>query len=87
MSRIIPVLQTKIYDSTSFKNLFIVIQKGIREKNIIGWSKDDQVQQFFDDIGMSGKVINTPDDQDYFSLITINVGGNKSDLYMESEIR
>jgi hypothetical protein len=86
LDRIIPVLQTKIYDSTSFKNLFVVIQNGIKEKNILGWSKDEKVQNFFDDIGMSGEVLDTADDQDYFSLISINVGGNKSDLYVETDI-
>ncbi|MFC1656321.1 DUF4012 domain-containing protein, partial [Patescibacteria group bacterium] len=86
IGRIIPQLQTKIYDSASFKSLFTVVQRGISQKYIMGWSKDENVQNFFHDIGMSGEVTTVKDDQDYFSLIAINVGGNKSDLYMNTEI-
>jgi hypothetical protein len=86
ISRIIPQLQSKIYDSASFKSLFTVMQQGISEKYIMGWSKDDKIQKFFHEIGMSGEVTATEDGQDYFSMIAINVGGNKSDLYMNTEI-
>lgn len=86
IGRIIPQLQSKIYDSASFKSLFTVVQQGIKEKYIMGWSKDENVQNFFHDIGMSGEVERTREGQDYFSLVSINVGGNKSDLYMDTEV-
>ncbi len=86
IGRIIPQLQSKIYDVASFKSLFTVIQQGISQKYIMGWSKDEKVQNFFRDIGMSGEVAKVENGQDYFSLIAINVGGNKSDLYMDTEI-
>jgi len=85
IQRLIPAMQLKVYDQASFKSLFTLIQQSINEKQILAWSKDDQVQAFFEDIGMSGEVTDTGDD-DYLSMITINIGGNKSDIYMKSEL-
>lgn len=86
IGRIIPSLQTAISEEASAKSLLTLIQNQIRDKDIMAWSKDEKVQQFFDDVGVSGRVPELPEDEDYFSLITINVGGNKSDRYMDASI-
>lgn len=86
IGRLIPAMQSKVYDQASFKSLFTLIQQSINEKEILAWSKDADLQAFFEDIGMGGLVANTTADEDYFSMITINIGGNKSDIYMKSEI-
>ncbi|MBN1495036.1 DUF4012 domain-containing protein [Candidatus Peregrinibacteria bacterium] len=86
LERLISVLKEKLYNQASFKTLFTLIQKGISEKQILAWSSDTQVQDFFKEIGIDGKIIQTADDEDFLNLISINIGGNKSDLYIESEI-
>lgn len=86
IGRIIPSLQEAINQNASIKSLLTLIQNQIRDKDIMAWSKDEQVQQFFDDVGISGRVTILPEDEDYFSLISINVGGNKSDRYIDSSI-
>jgi hypothetical protein len=86
LERLIDVLKEKLYDKASFKNLFALVQKGINEKQVLAWSKDEEVEAFFTEIGIDGKIENTPLDEDFFNLISINVGGNKSDLYIETEI-
>jgi len=86
LNRFIPVLQQKLYDKASFKNLFSVIQKGITEKQILAWSNDDQIENLFIEIGISGLIKQTPTDEDYLNVTAINIGGNKSDLYIQPEI-
>ena len=86
LNRFIPVLQKKLYDKASFKNLFSVIQKGISEKQILAWSKDEDIENLFNDIGISGLIKKTQADEDYLNLSAINIGGNKSDLYIQPEI-
>ena len=86
LEKLINVLKEKLYDKASFKNLFTLIQKGINEKQVLAWSKDAEIESFFKEIGIDGKILNTPDDEDFLNLISVNVGGNKSDLYIESEI-
>lgn len=86
LNRVIPALQSKIYGKASFKNLFVLIQNEIQKKNILGWSKDEKVQNFFNEVGMSSEMKKDTNSQDYFSLVTVNIGGNKSDMYIDSEI-
>ena len=86
ISRIIPSLQEVLNKEVSVKNLLMLIQKQIKNKDILAWSKDEKVQSFFDDVGVSGRVPQTPSDEDYFSLITTNIGGNKSDRYIDAHI-
>ena len=67
----------------NYQSLVELITSEISQKNILAWSKDPVVQEFYENAGVAGRV----DDKggnDYLSIITTNIGGNKSDLYMES---
>ncbi|MFC1810127.1 DUF4012 domain-containing protein [Patescibacteria group bacterium] len=86
LDRVMPKLQEKLTDEAYFKNIIAVIQKEIMRKNVLGWSKDDNIQHFFTEIGMSGNMTRLADDEDYFALSSINIGGNKSDMYLNTTI-
>ncbi|MBA4336918.1 hypothetical protein C0416_04075 [bacterium] len=86
IGRVIPSIQNAMSQKASAKSLLTLIQNQVRDKDIMAWSKDENIQRFFDDIGVSGRIEKTPNDEDYFSLISINVGGNKSDRYINSNI-
>jgi len=86
LDKVIPQLQQKLSDDAQFKNILAIITKEIQKKNIVGWSKDGNIQHFFSEIGMSAQVADLPNDEDYFSLSSINIGGNKSDLYLNTKI-
>ena len=86
LDKVIPQLQQKLSDDAQFKNILAIISKEIQQKNIVAWSKDDNIQHFFNEVGLSAEVAATPDDEDYFSLSSINIGGNKSDLYLQTKI-
>jgi hypothetical protein len=86
LDKVIPNLQKKLSDDAQFKNILAIISKEIQKKNIVAWSKDDRIQHFFSEIGMSAQIINPPKDEDYFSLNSINIGGNKSDLYLKTAV-
>jgi hypothetical protein len=86
INKLSKALKKKLYSGASFRSLFLAIKNGIEKKEILGWSKHKEVQEFFRDIGMSGEIKKTAINTDYFNLITINIGGNKSDLYIEPTI-
>ncbi len=86
LDRVIPNLQQKLSDDAQFKNILAIISQEIQKKNIVAWSKDDYIQHFFEEIGMSAEMTKLPDDEDYFSLSSINIGGNKSDLYLKTTV-
>ncbi len=86
LDRVIPAMQEKLTDEALFKNILAVIQKEVKHKNILAYSKNIHTQKFFEEVGVSGKITQTPADEDYFTLNAINIGGNKSDLYMNTSI-
>jgi len=86
IGRIIPAIQKAINKNVSIQSLFTLVQNQIRDKDIMAWSKDKKIQQLFDDIGMSGRITHVAKDEDYFNLVSINVGGNKSDKYINSSV-
>ncbi|MBD3156709.1 DUF4012 domain-containing protein [Candidatus Peregrinibacteria bacterium] len=86
IGRIIPSLQEALHKEASVKSVLTLIQQQIKNKDILAWSKDETVQTFFDDVGVSGRVPKLPSDEDYFSLIATNIGGNKSDRYIDADI-
>lgn len=86
INRIIPSLQEALNKEASVKSVLTLVQQQIKNKDILAWSKDETVQTFFDDVGVSGRVPKLPSDEDYFSLIATNIGGNKSDRYIDAHI-
>ncbi|MFC1600337.1 DUF4012 domain-containing protein, partial [Patescibacteria group bacterium] len=86
LDRVIPAMQTKLTEEGLLKNIIAVIQKEVKHKNVLAYSKNVHMQRFFEEVGVSGKITQTPDDEDYFTLNAINIGGNKSDLYMDTTI-
>lgn len=86
LDRVIPAMQEKLSDETLFKNILAVIQKEVKHKNVLAYSKNIHTQRFFEEAGVSGKITQTQGDEDYFTLNAINIGGNKSDLYMNTSI-
>ncbi len=86
LDRVIPELQKKLAHEAQFKNILAVITKEIQKKNIIAWSKNENIQHFFEEIGISATMPKIPEDEDYFSLSSINIGGNKSDIYLKTTV-
>lgn len=86
LDRVIPAIQEEISNPELLRNLIAVIKKEIQHKNILAYSKNVYMQHFFEEVGISGKITQTPEDEDYFTLNAINIGGNKSDLYMDTTI-
>lgn len=86
LGRVISGFESTVYDKASFESILALVQTGIRKKEILGWSKHERVQNLFVEIGMGAEVEKNTDSKDYFCLTSINVGGNKSDKYIHSEI-
>ena len=78
-------VQKKLAEEVSYEHLINLITDEIEKKNVLAWSKDPDVQTFFENVGIAGTV--DQDTTDYLSIITTNIGGNKSDLYMETSAK
>jgi hypothetical protein len=67
------------------KTLFDLTQKALKEKWILAYSSSPELQSFFKIIGGTGEVQH-PNTTDYLSVFSANVGGNKSDRFLQESL-
>lgn len=60
----------------------------VKRKDVQVYFKDEELQKFFEDLGGAGRVFEIPAawNGDYLAVVFGNVGGGKSDLYMEEKL-
>jgi len=62
------------------------IGNGLREKDVMMYFADQQLQQFVLDNGYAGQLKDQGSNNDYLSVITTNLGGGKTDNVIRQEI-
>ena len=67
--------------SVSFYDLSVLSSKLVREKHLQAYSSNEDIESFFDDYGLAGKISVDPN-SDYLNVIEISVGGNKTDRWI-----
>jgi hypothetical protein len=83
----INVFKEKLASSGNWKKTFNVLLKACARKTIMFYSRSEDVQALFDELGLSGKVIRTQPGEDYLDVIVTSIGGNKSDLFIQQSVR
>ena len=63
------------------------LYRAVQQKHILMYSPDPDIQALFDAAGISGRVRETHEREDYLSVINASVGGTKADKFMEENIR
>lgn len=63
--------------------LFQDIQDCLQGKQLLLYSKDQNVQQRISDLGFAGSIL--PADYDYLDIVNSNLGGTKTDLSMDQK--
>lgn len=60
----------------------------ISKKDVLLYSKDNNIENFFKDIGASGAVTNLAQnfEGDYLAIVDTNINGQKSDLYINQNV-
>jgi hypothetical protein len=77
VDKISPELLPQIVDQT---------YQEIAKKNILAYSRDSEIQEFFRQFNLSGENTVIDDNQDYLAVIHYSIGGNKSDQFVEENI-
>ncbi len=55
-----------------------ILENNLKEKQILLYTKDQDLEKRIDDLGFSGKILST--DKDYLAIVNTNLGGTKTDL-------
>ncbi len=61
-----------------------IIEQSMKEKNILFYFSDDQLQNYIKNHGWSGEVVNTS--KDYLMVVNTNIAGGKSDKKITQQI-
>jgi len=79
----IPLLLQKLsaFDSNAWALVFEALQKNLSEKQISIYSRDQDTQEILQTFNWAGEALQT--DRDYLSIIASNLGGTKSDSFIE----
>lgn len=86
LGEFIEAFKEKLFTSETGKNVLIALIKACEQKKILMYSRDTSIQKMFDQLGMSGRVIRTKENEDYLSVIVTSIGGNKSDAYVKQNL-
>jgi hypothetical protein len=61
------------------------LQNSLNSKQLVAYSRDPQLEKQLKDFNWSGSVM--PSDRDYLLVVNSNLGGTKTDLFIDQDIR
>lgn len=79
--------QKKVFSDVDPGQLLFALKAAIESKHLFAYSRDSEVQAFFERRGLAGLMKNLEAKEDYFALSHTSIGGNKSDAYISEIIR
>jgi len=87
MEELLPVFQKRLLSNASVQDVLNSLIKGIKDKKILFYSRNEKVQKLFNELGMTNRVLQTGKKEDYLNVISTSIGGNKSDKYINQNIK
>lgn len=82
----VPEFKKAIFKQENLSKITSKLYKATEQKHIMMYSSDEEIQGLFDSLGLSGRVYETAENEDYLSIINIATGGTKSEQFMDEEI-
>ncbi len=78
----------KLLDSGKKRELLRMLKERLATKDVMIYLKDDRLESFLHDYGVSGKVSDVPSGvaASYLAVVDANIGGGKSDLFMKQSV-
>lgn len=78
--------QKALFERIDPAKLVPVLDALAESKHLLAYSKNPDVQEFFEMRGIAGLMKNLEPKEDYLNIIHTSIGGNKSDAYITEEI-
>lgn len=86
MKDLLPAVQAKLFQANNMESLQKMVLEEIVQKNILGYSNNSLVQDFFEVLGADGRMSSVRKDEDFLSVVAISSSANKSDASMSQEL-
>lgn len=82
----IPAFKEAILKTQNISKVSSKLYKAVQQKHILMYSSDEEIQGLFDAIGISGRVYEPKEGEDYLNVTNFGAG-TKSEQFMEEKIR
>jgi hypothetical protein len=87
LKKFIDAFRKKLVSTGERQKIIAALTKALKDKKILLYSNSEDVQNVFDEMGLSGRMNVTKPGEDYLNVAITSIGGNKSDLYMVQSIK
>jgi hypothetical protein len=87
LSDLAPILLDRLFSSRSADDVLSlagVLSKALDEKQVLLYSRNDEIEGLIDSAGWSGRMLDTP--KDYLSVVHTNLNGYKTDAVVSEDI-
>lgn len=87
LADLMPILLQRLgeLDFSKFDGLLNIAFTNLTSKQLIFYSRDSYIQSEFEKFNWSGQVLDS--DRDYLQIVSSNLGGTKSDLFIEQSLK
>lgn len=82
----IPAFKEAIFKEENIGKITSKIYRAVQQKDILMWSGDPDIEALFDATGLSGRIAENVDREDYLSVIDFSLGGTKSEKFISENI-
>lgn len=86
LKEFIPLFQKALFEKADALAMGSILKKAVKEKHIIAYSRIPEAEEFFKTAEADGSMAELKPADDYLQIVHINIGGNKSDAYMQEKI-
>lgn len=86
LKNLLPQIQAKITTAEAIPQLIPELIKQANQKNILVYSKDETLQEFFENFNVAGALTPVKSKDDYLMVNNISIAGNKSDRFIQQKL-
>lgn len=86
LKNFLPAFQKALFKYADPPAILPLLRGAIESKRLMAYSKDPQVQAFFEQHGAAGLMKKLEPKEDYLNIVHTSIGGNKSDDYVAETI-
>lgn len=86
----VTTFKEELFAKADFAKIAEVVKKAVREKHLMAFSRESEVQGFFEAASSAGRIV-TPSNrgggkQDFLAIVNYSIGGNKSDEFLKQKV-
>ncbi len=83
---LIPEIEKKLVEENLFPSLLTNVLSLLPKKHLLFYSRNQEAQDLFSSLGVTEEIYQNQEKEDFLEVVSISLGGNKSDAYVKEKI-